>query len=54
MGSPIDTWEGATAVFTGAHSTLSIALSLLVMLVLCVAPIVYTAGHERDQYNKHS
>ncbi len=54
MGSPIDTWEGATAVFTGAHSSFSIAVSLLVMVALCVAPIVSSAGHEKEQYNKHS
>ena len=54
MGSPIDTWEGATAVFTGAHSTLSITVALLLLVVLCVAPVVYTAGHETDQYKKHS
>ncbi|MGB5215448.1 MAG: hypothetical protein WBN88_17595 [Anderseniella sp.] len=54
MGSPIDNWEGATAVFTGAHSSFSIGLSLLVMVAVCVAPVVYSAIHEKAQYKKHS
>ncbi|MEM7636394.1 MAG: hypothetical protein AAF299_17640 [Pseudomonadota bacterium] len=54
MGSPIDSWEGATAVFTGAHSSFSIGLSLLILVAVCVAPIVYSAIHEKAQYDKHS
>ncbi len=54
MGSPIDSWEGAAAVFTGAGSSFSIGLFLAIATMLTLAPIVYTAKHETDVYNKHS
>jgi hypothetical protein len=54
MGSPIDNWEGAAAVFTGAHSSFSIGLSLVVLVAACIAPVVYSAIHEKHQYEKHS
>mgnify|MGYP001818736487 CR=1 FL=1 len=54
MGSPIDNWEGAAAVFTGANGSMTIALALIVTVALCIGPIVYSATHENDLYKKHS
>ena len=54
MGSPIDSWEGAAAVFTGAGSSLSIGLFLAIAAVLTLAPVIYTAKHETDVYKKNS
>lgn len=50
MGSPIDTWEGATAIFTGAHSGLSIAVFLIIAVVLTVLPLLDSAKHETEAY----
>ena len=54
MGSPIESWEGAAAVFTGAGSSFSIWLCLGIAAVLTLAPIIYTATHENDIYKKNS
>ena len=54
MGSPIESWEGAAAVFTGASSSFSIGLFLIIAIVLTVAPVIHAAWHETDLFNKHS
>lgn len=53
MGSPITSWEGATAIFTGANNGTAIAAILLMSIVLTVVPIVETALHEAKLYRKH-
>lgn len=52
MGSPIDTWEGATAIFTGASSSFSIGFFLLIAVVLTVLPLLDSAKHENAAYKK--
>lgn len=52
MGSPIDTWEGATVIFTGAGSGLSIGLFLLIAVALTVLPLFDSAKHENAAYEK--
>lgn len=53
MGSPIETWEGAEAVFTGAHSSTSIWFFLILAVVLCILPIINAAMHENHAYREH-
>ena len=52
MGSPIETWEGATAYFTGAGG-FTPSLFLFLAIALCVALIVQGAIHEEAAYKKH-
>ncbi len=54
MGSPIDKWEGAAAVFTGATSSFSIGLFLAIAVVLTLAPVIHAARHETHIFKKHS
>ena len=54
MGSPIDTWEAAAVIFTGADSGLSIGLSLLIAVVLTALPLIDSAKHENEAYEKNS
>ncbi|MEM1160059.1 MAG: hypothetical protein AAGJ28_03935 [Pseudomonadota bacterium] len=51
MGSPIDSWDGATAVFTGAGGS-SPMIILIISVVLCIALVVQGAIHEEHAYNK--
>ena len=53
MGSPIEAWEGATAIFTGAHSSLSIWLFLLLSVAATVVPLIDSARHESHAYEKN-
>ena len=53
MGSPITSWEGAAAHFTGADSGLGLGIILLVAILLTVVPIWHTARHEAKLYAKH-
>lgn len=52
MGSPIDTWEGAGAIFTGAGGA-SPAVFLVLSVVICVGLIVRGAIYEEKAYKKH-
>ncbi|MEM7683913.1 MAG: hypothetical protein AAF293_03750 [Pseudomonadota bacterium] len=52
MGSPIDTWEGAEAIYTGAGG-FTPTLFLILGVVLCVALIVHGARHEEEAYKEH-
>lgn len=52
MGSPISTWEGAAAYFTGAGGA-SPGIILLISVVVCFGAIVYGAIHEEHSYSKH-
>lgn len=52
MGSPITGWEGAAAYFTGAHSSFSIALFLILALAAVVITVVDCARHEAKAYDK--
>lgn len=53
MGSPITSWEGAAAHFTGADSGLGLGIILLAAILLTVVPIWHTARHEAKLYAKH-
>jgi hypothetical protein len=53
MGSPITSWEGAAAIFTGADSAIGITFWLVLAVVLTIVPIVETAQHETKLYRKH-
>lgn len=52
MGSPIDTFEGAGAIFTGAGGS-SPMIFLILSVVICVGLIVQGAIHEEKVYSKH-
>ena len=52
MGSPIDTWEGAQAIFTGAGGATP-GIILFLSLVACVGAIVLGAIHEEHVYAKY-
>ena len=51
MGSPIETWEGATAYFTGAGG-ITPGLSLFLSVALCIGAIAYGAKHESESYER--
>ena len=51
MGSPIETWENATAYFTGAGGSTP-AIILVLSIALCVGLIVHGAMHEEHAYKK--
>lgn len=52
MGSPIESWEGAAAYFTGAGG-FTPTLVLIIAAVVCVGAIVLGAMHEEESYKKH-
>ncbi|MEM8754605.1 MAG: hypothetical protein AAGF90_16645 [Pseudomonadota bacterium] len=52
MGSPIESWEGAGAVFTGAGG-FSPTLFLILAVVICVGLIARGAMYEEKAYEKH-
>ena len=52
MGSPIDSWENATAIFTGAGGA-SPVIILLIAVVVCFGAIAYGAVKEEESYKKH-
>ena len=52
MGSPIDSWEGATAYFTGAGGATP-GIFLAIAIILCVGLIVHGAITEEAAYKKH-
>jgi len=53
MGSPIDSWDGVEAYFTGAHSPLITGLILLVSVALVALAVVSAAKHEREAYSRN-
>jgi hypothetical protein len=52
MGSPIDSWEGATVYFTGAGGA-SPGIILLISVVVCFGAIVLGAIHEEHAYKRY-
>ncbi|MEM1277478.1 MAG: hypothetical protein AAGH74_13210 [Pseudomonadota bacterium] len=52
MGSPIDSFEGAAAIFTGAGGS-SPMIFLILSIILCVGLIVQGYIHEEHVYSKH-
>lgn len=50
MGSPITTWEGAGAIYTGAGGSTP-GLFLILAAIVCVAAIIIGARHESHAYN---
>lgn len=52
MGSPIDSWEGAAAYFTGAGGA-SPTIILLIAVAVCFGCIVLGAMSEEKSYGKH-
>jgi hypothetical protein len=52
MGSPIETWDGAAAIFTGAGGATP-AIFLVLAVVACFGAIVLAAVHEEHVYAKY-
>jgi hypothetical protein len=52
MGSPIDSWEGAAAYFTGAGGA-SPGIILLIAVIVCFGAIVIGTMSEEKVYKKH-
>lgn len=52
MGSPIDDWEGAGAIFTGAGGATPM-IFLILSIAICLGLIVHGAMHEEKAYKKH-
>lgn len=52
MGSPIETWEGAQAIFTGAGGATP-GIVLLLSVIACLGAIVMGAIHEEHVYAKY-
>ncbi|MEM7177533.1 MAG: hypothetical protein AAGD47_10630 [Pseudomonadota bacterium] len=53
MGSPIDTWEGAGAIYTGAGGV-SPMIFLILSAVICFGLIVQGYMHEEHVYKKYN
>jgi len=51
MGSPITSWDGAEAYFTGAGGA-SPGLFLALAVIACVAALIYGARHESESYER--
>ncbi|GGG62135.1 hypothetical protein GCM10011415_05460 [Salipiger pallidus] len=51
--SPIDSWDGAEAVFTYADNPAMMGLFLLVALAITFGTIIIAAVHEKHAYNNH-
>ncbi len=49
MGSPIETWDGAAAYFTGAGSAMP-GVILVISAIFCVVAIAMGAAHEAHAY----
>lgn len=49
MGSPIETFEGASAIYTGAGGSTPLIFLILAVL-LCVGLIIQGAIHEEKVY----
>jgi shikimate 5-dehydrogenase len=52
MGSPIETWEGAQVIFSGAGGA-SPAIILILSAIVCFGAIVLGAIHEEHVYSKY-
>lgn len=52
MGSPIDSWEGAAAYFTGAGGATP-GIILLISVIVCFGAIVLGGIDEEMTYAKH-
>ncbi|MEM9146200.1 MAG: hypothetical protein AAGC57_08370 [Pseudomonadota bacterium] len=52
MGSPIDSWEGAGAYFTGAGGA-SPGILLLLAVIACFGAIAYGAMKEEQAHKDH-
>lgn len=50
--APIDSWEGAEAIFTFANSPTMLALFLILTVVVIVASIVQSAHHENKSFKR--
>jgi hypothetical protein len=50
--SPIETWEGAEAVFNSAGGT-GVWIWFLIACVLCIIPIISAIRHENETEKKH-
>lgn len=51
--SPIDSWEGAEAVFTYADKPGMMMVFLLLAVAITFGTVVIAAVHEKHAYNKH-
>lgn len=52
MGSPIDSWEGAGAYFTGAGGATP-GLFLILSIVAVIGAIAYGAMQEESSHKNH-
>ncbi len=52
MGSPIETFEGASAIYTGAGGSTPMIL-LIIAVALCFGLIVQGCMHEEKVYKSH-
>jgi hypothetical protein len=50
--SPIDSWEGAGAVFNSAGS-FGVMIWVLIAVALCIIPVISAIRHENETENKH-
>ncbi|MGF1630300.1 MAG: hypothetical protein ACFCUT_12580 [Kiloniellaceae bacterium] len=52
MGSPIESWEGAEAIFTGAGGATPVIV-LVLAAIACFGAIVLGSIHEEHVYSKY-
>ncbi|MCA0961287.1 hypothetical protein [Salipiger bermudensis] len=51
--SPIESWEGAEAVFTFADKPAILILFLLLAVAITAGTIIIAAVHEKHAYSSH-
>jgi len=50
--APFETWDGAEAIFTFAHSPTAIAIFLVLTVAVIVGVIAQSARHENHSFKK--
>ena len=50
--SPIESWEGAAAIFNSAGST-GVWIWFLITIVLCIIPVIAAINHENKSEKEH-
>jgi hypothetical protein len=50
--SPVDSWEGAAAIFNSAGST-GVWIWFLIAIVLCIIPVIAAINHENKAEKEH-
>ena len=51
--SPIESWEGAAAIFNSAGGGTGVWIWFLITIVLCIIPVIAAINHENKSEKEH-